>query len=69
MVLVGTENGGSAGMRGHLYALDASDGSVMWSFAGTAGPGQPGHRSWAGSSCHLAAPTPGWHRPSTRGSA
>jgi PQQ-dependent dehydrogenase (methanol/ethanol family) len=50
LVLVGTENGGAVGMRGHLYALRASDGSVAWSFAATAGPGQPGHSTWKGNS-------------------
>src|ERR1700722_15401943 len=53
LVLVGTENGGAAGMRGHLYALRASTGAVAWSFAGTAGPGQPGHDTWKGSSWKL----------------
>ncbi|HUZ56270.1 MAG TPA: PQQ-binding-like beta-propeller repeat protein [Streptosporangiaceae bacterium] len=50
LVLVGTENGGGSGMRGHIYALRASNGSVAWSFAATAGPGQAGHGSWAGDS-------------------
>ena len=40
-------------MRGHLYALHASNGTVAWSFAGTAGPGQPGHGSWKGTSWML----------------
>jgi glucose dehydrogenase/plastocyanin len=53
LVYVGTENGGTAGMRGHLYALHASNGTVAWSFAGTAGPGQPGHTSWKGTSWML----------------
>ncbi len=53
LVYVGTENGGGAGMRGHLYALRASNGTVAWSFAGTAGPGQPGHGSWKGTSWML----------------
>ncbi|HEX3487806.1 MAG TPA: PQQ-binding-like beta-propeller repeat protein [Streptosporangiaceae bacterium] len=53
LVLVGTQNGGGAGMRGHLYALRASTGAVAWNFAGTAGPGQPGHNSWKGSSWEL----------------
>ena len=50
LVLVGTENGGGAGMRGHLYALHAGDGSLAWSFAATAAPGQPGSRTWTGDS-------------------
>jgi glucose dehydrogenase len=49
----GTENGGVSGMRGHLYALRASNGRLAWSFAGTAGPGQPGHSTWKGSSWQL----------------
>jgi PQQ-dependent dehydrogenase (methanol/ethanol family) len=53
LVLAGTENGGASGMRGHLYALRASTGAVAWSFAGTAGPGQPGHDTWKGSSWKL----------------
>src|SRR5580692_7613504 len=53
LVLVGTENGGASGMRGHLYALHASDGTAAWTFAGTAGPGQPGHDTWKGSSWKL----------------
>ena len=53
LVYVGTENGGAAGMRGHLYALHAADGTPAWSFAGTAGPGQPGHSSWKGTSWKL----------------
>jgi PQQ-dependent dehydrogenase (methanol/ethanol family) len=52
-VLVGTENGGGSGMRGHLYALNASTGRLAWTFAGTAGPGQPGHSTWKGSSWQL----------------
>jgi PQQ-dependent dehydrogenase (methanol/ethanol family) len=53
LVLTGTENGGGAGMRGHLYALHASTGKRAWAFAGTAGPGQPGHSSWKGGSWRL----------------
>ena len=53
LVYVGTENGGGAGMRGHLYALRASNGTVAWNFAGTAGPGQPGHSTWKGTSWML----------------
>jgi PQQ-dependent dehydrogenase (methanol/ethanol family) len=53
LVYVGTENGGGAGMRGHLYALRASNGTVAWTFAGTAGPGQAGHDTWKGASWML----------------
>jgi outer membrane protein assembly factor BamB len=37
-------------MRGHVYALRASDGTIAWKFAGTAGPGQPGRGTWKGNS-------------------
>ncbi|HWF79528.1 MAG TPA: PQQ-binding-like beta-propeller repeat protein [Streptosporangiaceae bacterium] len=53
LVFTGTENGGASGMRGHLYALHASDGRPAWNFAGTAGPGQPGHGTWTGNSWQL----------------
>ncbi len=53
LVLVGTENGGDSGMRGHLYALNEGTGKVTWTFAGTAGPGQPGHGTWTGNSWQL----------------
>jgi PQQ-dependent dehydrogenase (methanol/ethanol family) len=53
LVYVGTENGGDVGMRGHLYALHAANGTVAWNFAGTAGPGQPGNSSWKGISWML----------------
>lgn len=35
LVLVGTDNGGGTGMRAHVYALNASDGSVKWNFGAT----------------------------------
>ena len=53
LVLTGTENGGASGMRGHIYALHASDGSPAWNFAGTAGTGQPGNDTWLGDSWKL----------------
>ncbi len=55
LVFVGTKNGGGDGhgMRGHIYALHATTGKLAWSFAATAGPGQPGHDSWKGNSWKL----------------
>jgi PQQ-dependent dehydrogenase (methanol/ethanol family) len=53
LVFVGTENGGGSGMRGHIYALNASNGSVAWDFASTAAPGQPGGKTWSGDSYEL----------------
>ncbi len=46
LVLTGTANGGESKMRGHIYALHASDGSLAWSFGSTAGPGDRNSRSW-----------------------
>ena len=44
LVLVGTENGGDSGMRGHLDALNASTGKVTWTFAdGLPRPGRAQH--------------------------
>jgi PQQ-dependent dehydrogenase (methanol/ethanol family) len=48
LILVGTNNGGVSGGRGHLYALSAATGAVVWSFGDTAAPGQPGASSWVG---------------------
>ncbi|HEX9032312.1 MAG TPA: PQQ-binding-like beta-propeller repeat protein, partial [Streptosporangiaceae bacterium] len=54
LVLVGTENGDAGPIRGHLYALHATDGSPAWSFAGTAGPDQgSANKTWAGNSWKL----------------
>jgi PQQ-dependent dehydrogenase (methanol/ethanol family) len=53
LVFTGTENGGGAGMRGHLYALNASNGTVAWNFATTAAPGTPGGLTWSGGSYAL----------------
>jgi PQQ-dependent dehydrogenase (methanol/ethanol family) len=50
LVLVGTRRNGAPRFRAHLYALQAGNGSLAWKFAGTAGPGQPGHDTWAGNS-------------------
>jgi glucose dehydrogenase len=55
LVLVGTNNGGVSNGRGHLYALSAATGALVWSFGDTAAPGQPGASSWA---------TPGSRPPS-----
>jgi PQQ-dependent dehydrogenase (methanol/ethanol family) len=45
LVLVGTDNGGGTGLRAHVYALNASDGSVKWSFGATT-PGTWSGTSW-----------------------
>jgi PQQ-dependent dehydrogenase (methanol/ethanol family) len=53
LVYTGTKRGGNPQIRGHVYALHAATGARAWSFATTAGPGQPGHATWEGSSWKL----------------
>jgi len=49
MVIVGTA-GGEYGIRGFLAAYDAATGKERWRFYTVAGPGEPGHDTWAGDS-------------------
>lgn len=44
-VMVGT-SGGEYGIRGHIDALNLSDGALAWRFYTVPGPGQPGHETW-----------------------
>ena len=55
LVLVGTENGGGSGMRGHIYALQrAADGSRGLELRSDGrARASPGHGSWAGNSWQL----------------
>jgi PQQ-dependent dehydrogenase (methanol/ethanol family) len=53
LVYTGTRRGGGPQIRAHVYALHAATGKLAWSFAATAGPGQPGHGTWEGSSWEL----------------
>ncbi len=48
-VILGTA-GGEYGVRGFLAAFDARTGKEVWRFHTTAGPGEPGHETWAGDS-------------------
>lgn len=48
LVLVGTDNADAGAVRGHLYALNAADGAVVWSFAGTVAD-----KTWSGNSWQL----------------
>ncbi|MGE3704015.1 MAG: pyrroloquinoline quinone-dependent dehydrogenase [Vicinamibacterales bacterium] len=41
--------GAEYGVRGFLDAYEAQTGKRLWRFYTTAGPGDPGHRTWAGS--------------------
>src|SRR5450631_2077671 len=48
-VIVGV-SGGEYGVRGFIDAYDAATGRRLWRFETVAGPGQPGHDTWAGDS-------------------
>jgi PQQ-dependent dehydrogenase (methanol/ethanol family) len=50
LVFTGTKRGGNPQIRGQVFALNAATGTQAWSFATTAGPGQPGHNTWSGNS-------------------
>jgi PQQ-dependent dehydrogenase (methanol/ethanol family) len=60
LVYVGT-GGGDAAYRGRAYALNASDGSIAWTFWGTAAPGTPGGDTWVGDSWKTGGAAPWMH--------
>jgi PQQ-dependent dehydrogenase (methanol/ethanol family) len=45
LLYVGT-GGGDGAYRGRAYALNASDGSIAWTFWGVPSPGTPGSETW-----------------------
>ncbi|HYL10106.1 MAG TPA: PQQ-dependent dehydrogenase, methanol/ethanol family [Candidatus Acidoferrales bacterium] len=48
-IIVGV-SGGEFGVRGFIDAYDTETGQRAWRFYTVAGPGEPGHESWAGDS-------------------
>lgn len=42
--------GGSGGGRGHIQAVDAKTGNLVWRFDTVPAPGEPGSETWAGDS-------------------
>ena len=60
LVYVGT-GGGDAAYRGRAYALNASDGSIAWTFWGTAAPGTLGGDTWTGDSWKTGGAAPWMH--------
>jgi alcohol dehydrogenase (cytochrome c) len=57
-VIVGI-SGGEYGIRGFIDAYDAATGRRLWRFETVAGPGQPGHETWAGDSWKTGG-VPAW---------
>jgi glucose dehydrogenase/plastocyanin len=60
LIYVGT-GGGDGSYRGRAYALHASDGSIAWTFWGTAAPGEPNGGTWAGDSWRTGGAAPWMH--------
>jgi PQQ-dependent dehydrogenase (methanol/ethanol family) len=61
LIYVGT-GGGDASYRGRGYALNASDGSIAWTFWGPAAPGTPGGGTWEGETWKTGGAAP-WIHP------
>ena len=57
-IIVGV-SGGEYGVRGFIDAYDAGTGKRVWRFDTVAGPGQPGHETWAGDSWKTGG-APAW---------
>jgi PQQ-dependent dehydrogenase (methanol/ethanol family) len=61
LLYVGT-GGGDSSYRGRAYALNAVDGSIAWTFWGTAAPGTTGGTTWTGNSWQTGGAAP-WMSP------
>jgi PQQ-dependent dehydrogenase (methanol/ethanol family) len=60
LLYVGT-GGGDSAYRGRAYALNANDGSIAWTFWGTAAPSTPGGETWEGDSWKTGGAAPWMH--------
>jgi glucose dehydrogenase/plastocyanin len=60
LLYVGT-GGGDGAYRGRAYALNATDGSIAWTFWGTAAPGTPGGTTWQGDTWKTGGAAPWMH--------
>jgi len=60
LLYVGT-GGGDGAYRGRAYALNATDGSIAWTFWGTAAPGTPGGDTWDGETWRTGGAAPWMH--------
>ena len=62
LLYVGT-GGGDGAYRGRAYALNASDGSIAWTFWGVPSPGTPGSETWPADSTWKTGGAAPWMHP------
>jgi glucose dehydrogenase/plastocyanin len=62
LLYVGT-GGGDGAYRGRAYALNASDGSIAWTFWGVPAPGQPGSETWPADNTWQTGGAAPWMHP------
>jgi PQQ-dependent dehydrogenase (methanol/ethanol family) len=62
LVYVGT-GGGDGAYRGRAYALNATDGSIAWTFWGVPAPGTPGSETWPADSTWKTGGAAPWMHP------
>jgi len=62
LLYVGT-GGGDGAYRGRAYALNASDGSIAWTFWGVPAPGQPGSETWPADTTWQTGGAAPWMHP------
>jgi glucose dehydrogenase/plastocyanin len=62
LLYIGT-GGGDAAYRGRAYALNASDGSIAWTFWGVPSPGTPGSETWPADNTWQTGGAAPWMHP------
>jgi glucose dehydrogenase/plastocyanin len=62
LLYVGT-GGGDGAYRGRAYALNASDGSIAWTFWGVPAPGTPGSETWPADNTWQTGGAAPWMHP------
>ena len=62
LLYIGT-GGGDAAYRGRAYALNASDGSIAWTFWGVPAPGMPGSETWPADNTWQTGGAAPWMHP------
>jgi glucose dehydrogenase/plastocyanin len=62
LLYIGT-GGGDGAYRGRAYALNASDGSIAWTFWGVPAPGTPGSETWPADNTWQTGGAAPWMHP------
>ena len=62
LLYIGT-GGGDGAYRGRAYALNASDGSIAWTFWGVPSPGTPGSETWPADNTWQTGGAAPWMHP------